>query len=420
MNWKESLQKIRWKKKFREFLEIASDASEIIVHLRNDPKPYDYAAIGLKIANSWVRHTDKKKSRPFKGWNRLDIWEYKDFIYDIAKQDCEIENLHEDDDGKHIITEINGIKFGWEDYSSDRRIYGPFVEKHVKRSDYMSALGKLVWDHLGTNACEIDKKKGIVEDDYGDGITIFKADKQENIHKSKVADEILERSMAFLKNNYNRSIMLYGIPGTGKSSAMRYVAKEFGEYSLRINIGDLDSLSSDDMLLAIEMLKPSTLMIDDFDRTLYPTKFLTELEKFNNHVQLFMVSVNYIERLDDAVIRPQRFDDIIEVSMLDKEIVDKLVGDGIPDNVKERLCKLPISYVIEFHKRRKVLGLEKALEEVVDLESRIRNLRETAGDPERSTKKRRKKRKKKKTGKKSTKPKKLVEVDVIEGEEPND
>lgn len=419
MTWHESIKNIKWKQKFRYFLEIASDASDVLIHLREKPKTTDYASIALKIANSWTHHSDKFKTRPFKGWNMVDLWEYKDFLYDISKRTFEHEVLQDIEDHKAILMNIHGVEFGWDDFGADSRVTGPYVRKDVPREVWMEALGKMVWAEVGSNSCEISKKKGVVEDDFGGGgVTVFKVDRQDNVHESKVAHSILDRSKLFLDKGYNRSIMLYGVPGTGKSSAMRFVAKEFGKYSLRISVGDLDHLSSEDMLLAIELLRPSTLMIDDFDRSINPTKFLTELEEFNNHVQLLMVSVNNIDRLDDAVVRPGRFDDVIEVDMLDSEIVDRLIGEDIPDDVRKRLRKLPIAFVVEFHKRREVLGLEKALEEVVDLEKRIRNLHTKISDGEvaSTSRKKRKKRNRARSAKKAS----AVEIDIIVGKDPNE
>ncbi len=416
-SWRERMKNIKWKQKFRHFLEIAADASDIAIHLRDKPKVQDYAAIGLKVANSWTHHADKFRKKPFKGWSHVDIWEYKDFLFEIGKRKCEYEIIQEREDAKAILMNINGIKFGWEVYTDSSGARGPYVSKNVSREDWTKALGQMVWDELGANSCEISRRKNSGGEDPYDPGTVFKVDRQENVHESKVAHSILDRSRAFLEKGYNRSIMLYGVPGTGKSSAMRFVAKRFGKYSLRINVGDLDYLTSEDMLLAIELLRPSTLIIDDFDRSINPTKLLTELEEFNNHVQLLMVSVNHIHQLDDAVIRPGRFDDIIEVDMLDEDIVNKLIGDNVPLDVKKRLRRLPIAFVVEFHKRRDVLGLDKALEEVVDLEKRMSNLQAIVAGDEPMVERRRRRRKKSK-GKKAIQ--KDIEVEVIIGKDPND
>lgn len=401
----------KWKAGLLHGLEILSDVSDIVLQLREKPKAQDYIAIATKTTNSWVRHSDKFKKRPFKDWVHVDLWEYKDFLFDIAQRKYDIDIIQEREEYKAISLEINGITFGWNQFP-DAGVDGPYIPKGVEREVWMEALGKMIWEDIGSNACEISKKRGVSADEYSGGTTVFKVDRHEDVHESKVAHSILDRSNAFLEKGYNRSIMLYGEPGTGKSSAMRFVAKKFGRCSLRINVGDLSFLSSDDMLLAIELLKPSTLIIDDFDRAMDPNKLLTELEDFNKYVQLLMVSVNHIERLDGAVIRPGRFDDVIELNILDSEIVDKLIGN-VDEEIKNRLKRLPIAYVVEFHKRCEVLGLDKALEEVVDLEKRTRNINALIAEEPISPRRRRRK------GKKSSKESlKLVEVELKVGNEP--
>lgn len=401
----------KWKKYLKHGLEIAAEASEILIHLRDKPKPQDYVAISLRLFNSYLHHSEKLKKRPFKGWNMVDLWEYKDSLYEIAKLNFETETLFEYDDGvKDVLIVINGVRFGWSDNGD--RVHGPMIESSTSREECMEALGKMVWKHLDSPLCEIGKNKGT----YDDSFTVFKVDRNENVHKSKVAEEILKRMEDFSSESYNRSILIHGIPGTGKSSAMRYVAKKFGNKSLRINVGDLDHLTSEDMLIAIELLKPQTVLIDDFDRTTNPTKFLTELEDINNNVKLLMVSVNHLEKLEEAVVRPGRFDDLIEISKLDDEIVDELIGDDVPDSVRDRLRKLPIAYVVEFHKRRKVLGTEKAINEIIDLESRISSVRlRIAGEILESSMKRKRKRKRRT---KKRPEEKGVEFNIKVGEEP--
>jgi hypothetical protein len=374
MSFKERIKNFDWKQNFLHLLEIASDASEVLIHLRDDPRPSDYVSISLKVANSWFHHSEKFKGHPFKGWHLVEIWEYKDFLYDISKRNYPNKIVRDSNDIKSLIVEIDGIKFGWEDFGSGEGINGPFVQSDIDREVYMKALGAMVWKSIGSTSCELGKKKGIVEDVWDGGVSVFRIDRQEDVHKSQVAEGILERSKKFLEKGYNRSIMLYGDPGTGKSSAMRYIAKEFGKNSLRINVGDLDHLNPEDILLAIELLNPSTLMIDDFDRTQNSTKLLSALEGFNNTLQLLMVSVNDVQALEPAVTRPGRFDDIIEVKTLDEGIINNLIGEGLPEKIKDRLKRLPIAFIVDFHKRREVLGLEESLKEVVELEKRIKKI----------------------------------------------
>jgi hypothetical protein len=360
---------VRWSKKARQILEVASDVSDILIHLRDKPKPTDYISIGFRLANSYFVHADKFRGAAFKKWDLVEIWEFRNFIYEISKHKFEYEVVRDrGPEGSDLVAEIYGVKIGWsvrEDY-----VHGPYAEKG-KRTKCLRALGRLVWETLQTNSCELAKKRG--DRDY-DGSTIFSVDNlQNNVYESAVANNILKRSKAFLDAGYNRSIMLYGRPGTGKSSAMRYIAKKLGKYSLRINVGDLDHLTSEDIMIAIDILRPDTLIIDDFDRAFRPEKLLSDLEEINNSVKMLIVSVNNVQDLSEAVKRPGRFDDIIEIENIDEDIVNRLIGD-VPDEIAKRLKMLPVAFIVEFHKRKTVLGIEQAIEEVESLEERIRKI----------------------------------------------
>lgn len=354
----------------RNWLEIASDVSDVLIHLRDKPRPSDYASIGLKLFNSALHHSSRfKKGSPFKDWELLDIWEYSDFLYSVCVTHHDNEIMEERGEEIYSVSTIFGERVGW--IARGGYVSGPYAESEEKTKDVMFSLGRLVWEHLGSTSCILTKSRN----KEGERTTGFRVDgTQDDVYESKMANSVLERSKAFLDHGYSRSVMLYGRPGTGKSSAMRYVAKKFGKLSLRINVSELQHLSAGDMISAIEMLQPDTLLIDDFDRMSRPEKLLNELERFNKKIKLFIVSVNHIEKLDSAVIRPGRFDDHIEVEDIDSEIVSKLIGPGVPKEIHDRLAKFPIAYVTEFHKRKEVLGMEKAIEEVEELEKRISHI----------------------------------------------
>ena len=51
-----------------------------------------------------------------------------------------------------------------------------------------------------------------------------------------MAIDIISETNLFLNKDYNRSSMFHGEPGTGKTSAMKFIARSMGKYSLRINL----------------------------------------------------------------------------------------------------------------------------------------------------------------------------------------
>lgn len=367
-----------WTRKLRHILEIADDVSEIIVNLRDNPKPLDYASIGFRLVSSSLKHYDKLGKNPFKGWKDLQLWEFKQYLFDITKHNHNIDVIREKDNVIFYATKIYGKDFGWKE--RDGYIDGPFVPPSESHDDALSILGRMTWEYMCSNSCMLLKKS---RSDYESGTIICADNLEEQVYESQAANEILKRSQSFIEKGYNRSVMLYGKPGTGKSSAMKYIAREMGGYTLRINVSDLDNLDSEDMLCAIDLLRPDILIIDDFDRVSRPDKFLADLERFNKKIKLFIVSVNSIKSLDTAVIRPGRFDDILKLEKIDQKIVDQLIGDVSPD-VYKRLSNLPIAYISEFNKRKQILGLEQAVDEVENLEFRIREALQEGATEEQS------------------------------------
>ncbi len=408
----EKKKKKTWLNKLYKGLEIASDAADILVHIRAKPRLVDVASIGLKVVNSYKHHTteEEKKERTEyfyeEGWIHIELWDFRNYLYKIAISDrFEQERI---DDGrnekfKDIVVNMYGIKMGW--HKLDNSVHGPWIENSSQREAALAALGRAIWEDTGSCAIELVAKKPTLHE-YGRE-AIFQVDNlKDDVYESEAANEILRRSKAFLDRDMNRSVMVYGPPGSGKSCAMRYVAREIGKHSLRINSNDLGNMYSEDLSLAIHLVKPEILIVDDFDRIFKPDGLLTSLEQFNSSIRLFMASVNNINSLDRAIIRPGRFDDIIHLTTIDKKIQDRLIGDGVPASVAAKLRKMPVAYIADFHKRKEVLGVKEAIAGVEDLQARIVEFTEG-------------RRKKKKDGKKKKSKKKKLQskpVDTPEGD----
>lgn len=412
-------KKKQWIDKLYKGLEIASDAADILVHVRAKPRALDFASIGLKVVQSYKRHAedeDKKDRDDFfeeEGWEFVDLWDYKMAIYRITMRDVFPQERMDDcknDKRKDIVIDMYGLQVGW--HISDTSVYGPYVATKEDSDRAFHIFGRAIWEFIGTGACEIVAKKATMYD-YTREIAFRPDNLKDDVYESDAAKDVLRRSKAFIEAGYNRSIILYGPPGSGKSCAMRYVARHLGKHSLRISVNDLGNLYSNDIAMAIHLLQPDVLIVDDFDRLFKPDSLLQNLEQFNTNIKLFMASVNHIDSLDRAVIRPGRFDDIIPLTTIDKDIQDKLIGPDVPRDVANKLRKMPVAYIADFHKRKEVLGVEEAIKGVEDLQDRIVEV--VDGRRRRRTKK---KATKKKTKKKATKrrarkkPVKEVEVEV--------
>lgn len=358
-------------RKLKPFFEIADDISDILIHLREKPRPLDYCSIGLRLINSTLKHYDEfQKSGFSKDWKYHEMWVYQSFLYNMCHKNYDMEVKREVSGMKDYVCQINGQEIGWIDHG-ENDVSGPYFKKG-KTQQCLEALGQGIWEYVDSDHCVVSKNS---RDQFGDQDAAFKVDDLHNeVYYSRVAEEIMKRCKAFLEQGYNRSIMLYGSPGTGKSSAMKFVSKHLGGRTLRINVSEVENMEHDDVILAISLLRPKVLMIDDFDRLSNPTKFLSTLEQVSRETEVVLCSANNIKEIDPAVIRPGRFDEIVEVEHLDEEIYDKLIGENIPEDTVKTLKKMPIVYVKEFNLRKQVVGEEQAIKEVVDLANRIKRV----------------------------------------------
>ena len=168
----------------------------------------------------------------------------------------------------------------------------------------------------------------------------------------------------------SRSVLLYGPPGTGKSTMARTIVDVLEMRSFRIRVEDVGSFDASMIGQAIEVFRPDAIILDDFDRCDSQESLLETLEFFQRHVKLVIATVNDRHRLDDAILRPGRFDEIMEVKSMEEDVVRSILG---PDN--ESLIDVvkdwPVAFVQELVKRRKFMSPEEATASTQELASRV-------------------------------------------------
>jgi len=149
---------------------------------------------------------------------------------------------------------------------------------------------------------------------------------------------------------------------------MRYASQKLGGFSMRLLPEVIERIPN--VRAIIDLLHPSAVIVDDLDRMEHPERILSQIEEVRHHAKVLMVSVNKVKKLDAALIRPGRFDGYEHIEKLDEEVVDRLIGEDVPEAVAAKLRELPIAYIDAFKVRREVKGLESALASVEDLVSR--------------------------------------------------
>lgn len=275
------------------------------------------------------------------------------------------------------ISKVNGIEIGWihrQKFQYDTEIYVKDVGDYDRAKQIITDI---LWKEFGGNSIVIRKKKSS-EALYNAPRTSFDIDDNVVALPSQKAAEISATLQKYCKKNINRSIMLYGPPGTGKSTMARKVIADLNMRSLRIRVEDISDFSNSILKDAISLFKPDAIILDDFDRVENQSSLFEMLEYFEKTVKVIFATVNDKSRLDVALLRPGRFDELILIDRLDDEVVKKVLGDY--QDAFQQVKNWPIIFIEEYVKRRRVLSKAETEKSIAELATRVRDFYNTSDD----------------------------------------
>lgn len=178
--------------------------------------------------------------------------------------------------------------------------------------------------------------------------------------------DIVSRSKKFAAANLSRKILLHGSPGTGKTTLASTLAKLVGDNrGFRIDPELLTSheIGTSQVELMTRLLKPTVLQIDDFDRLPNISAILHYIERCN--VPIVVGTVNSIEPIDPAMLRPGRFDEIWNVAEPDDGWRSLILNHfakkfklNLPSDTSSRMKGLSQADIQEVLKVVSVLGID--------------------------------------------------------------
>lgn len=167
-------------------------------------------------------------------------------------------------------------------------------------------------------------------------------------------NEDLKKRLSNLGINHKMNLILSGLPGTGKSSLMYSIASHLNKDISTIDFNS-NKLSDHSFICATNKIPDGSIFcLEDVDAL-----YIERQKKEENRVSfscilnfldgvyskgdlITIITTNHIERLDKALIRPMRIDNIINFTHCSKYQYNEIFKLIFPDNddIREQLYKI--------------------------------------------------------------------------------
>ncbi len=233
--------------------------------------------------------------------------------------------------------------------SEDQTPHGPWIVS-MTESEARVMLATALWTELGPRALLSVRS-------WGESVALTPLPPRPS-YRSALATKLTSQIKLYIAAGHNRSLMLHGPPGTGKTSILMGIAAGVRGFVLQYQArgwgGDI--LRETGVLLA-----PTSLIIDDICRG-STGDLLQSIEDLGTTTPFIGCSANYLEAIDPALQRPGRFDRTELVLYLDADALHAMVGDyEILADDRQELEALPAAYVNEFCVTSEVEGVDAAV-----------------------------------------------------------
>ena len=365
------------KKDASELLELASDVAANLADAAAKPTPFNMIKCGLNIWRTMNDNQMYAEEYFTPDWCAPFNECFNDFIVSILEDlPCKVIKTSEEE--RLIkIAQVKGEEIGWILHTTQGEIQGVYVLKN-RKEEARTALKQAQWEKVQHRYIVMEKIPG--KGDYSESIHFTKDEDIVGL-QSKKADEYSKYLKRCMDAGVARTVLFYGPPGTGKSTIARALADRLDLRTLRIRVEDIGNFDNTVIFEAIDIFKPDAIILDDLDRAMQQTHLLETMDRFHKHIKLVFATVNHQEQLDDALLRPGRFDEIVRIRRLDDVVIKKVLGD---ENLHmfEKVKDWPVAFVQEYVTRRRFMSEEEALLACKELQKRVDKLRSYDDDEE--------------------------------------
>jgi hypothetical protein len=213
-----------------------------------------------------------------------------------------------------------------EDY--EKWLEGPYV-KSDKVKDFLREINEVIWDAENNNDLQLSAKPD--RWGYNSSFVLSNIGTPDDYVSQDAETEwadveaLSERCASFLDNGLTRKILFYGPPGTGKTTLARTLARKVSKgKTLRIESNAIESAGTRAVMDFIMLLRPKVVLFDDLDRSKgMVVEILHYMEGIGNTDSIYrelwddglliVGTVNTLKTIDPALLRPGRFDEVVQV-----------------------------------------------------------------------------------------------------------
>lgn len=253
------------------------DNFQSILQLNRLTHPIAWVGMGFRVVQSFADH-----------WNCTTL-AWPGVSIHIQNAILRFTDIH--GCGKRVnnsFREYKGLRFGIQ-HSDDYTLQG--VGNPQDLVDW-------IWEHFSDISIYSDYNKIIIQDTIPH---------HSQFHTSQRAKEILESCTKLRNADAKVAALFYGPPGTGKSADMSYLSQNLGNRILRVQLRESYLMSPDNVCSFVRVMKPTTLILDDVDRT-YTESALTVIDKILSMGVVVLASCNDQSKICNALLREDRID----------------------------------------------------------------------------------------------------------------
>jgi hypothetical protein len=353
--------------KYHAPFRLGMGVAQSVSNMAKDKNPLALLEGGFRVMDSLFGLDSSLASRYFSsgnGWKILAsntyMTLYERILSAFPSKPVPIAGAYNGEIFAHTTGEIALLRHDLYDWYS-----GIYYRGNLKKEEVQRQLLKDLFATLGSDFVSCGKKDEklnlVAEEPY---------------YIEGASKKYLPQFQKSLELGINRSIILYGVPGCGKTVLSHALCKDLGLRTLKLR-SDIVAMDIRFLKELIDVAEIKAIIIDDFDQIPHSNQLLEIIAVLNQNTKLMFGIVNSLKEFHPALLRPGRFDELIKIDALEEDTVKSIVGD-IYDEHGTEIRNWPVAYLNELMKRLALLGgAKEALGDVVkELGSRVAKQRE--------------------------------------------